>query len=486
MAEKYIPNFILGEGPLKGLNKQTINQVQNYLARIGQPVNFKLGAGGPINSETVKRVSRALVANAPKVGANAGKQAISKGTVAGLATDPALRLGNYLYNTLPISKAGKQFLDNIGDIGATLDAQDKMSRSINPFVRDKLSIPGINNKTLMDYLDKQHKEIVAQETGVPVSQPQPTPTPSNGDVPVLPIEAYGYNPIPAGQVPVGNTATGSDGVQQVSIQQNGTITPTGKLAETIGINYQDPFVNQIPGLANPQKIQWIMDEYGLTPDEYRQTLRNDRVNEAVQQVANQVSGINLKPYSELEARQNLIKYLGEGYNTEQSLLNSQRQIAEAYAMGEATGLPSSYFMDPEKTMQYILNPMIKGREDRLGYKTLLGNDVQIQQMKNEMDKYKADLGYASDMAGIQKDLQVAKMSGDVKAVSSLMSNLIFSRGVTDTDFINMASTVMSPDKAKELLALKRYVGQNPGSTSREIDLNKANIQAWMYNVMKGN
>lgn len=482
MVDKYIPNFILiGEN----------GGLRNPLAKIGQPINFTLGEGGPaIFKGTAKQVASKLPSVIPQAVSGVGKQIVGKAMgVPAIATEAGLQLGNYLYNTLPISNAGNRMVENIGDVNKTIQAQDAMSRSINPFVRNVMAVPGINNQTLMAYLDKQQKELGNRLAG---NKPQQNKQAKNSvqDLPVLPLDAYGYDTSNLGVVPKQQITPGVTdlpplpNIQQIEYEQ--AVNPIGKLADTIGINYQDPLINGQQMFADPRKIQYIMDEYGMTPDEYRKAMQRDMSRQYAQQVANKLTGTNVTPYSELQAQKDVVKYLSEGYNTEQSLINAQRQVAEAYAMGEATGLPASYFMDPEKSMQYIINPMIKGREDRLGYRTLLGNDVQIQQMKNEMDKYKTDVGYATDVMKMGNDLKIAQMNGDVKTMSSLLSSAVFDPNFSSTDFVRMASTVMTPDKAKELLSLKQYInmGGNNGQ-GRVSNLNQANIQALLYSNIMG-
>lgn len=505
MANKYIPNFILVGGEKIPLDK-ALNKVNNYLAKIGQPVNYTLGKGGPtVFKGAGKKVASKLPMVIPRAVSGVGKQIVGKAAgVPAMATGAGLQIGNYLYNTLPISNAGNKMVENMGDVNKTIQAQDAMSRSINPFVRNVMAVPGINNQTLMAYLEKQQKELGNRLAGNKPQQnkqaknsvqdlpilpldaygydtsslgvaPKQQATPSDVDLPVLPLESYGYDTTNIGSVP-----------NAQEIEYNQSVSPIGKLADTIGINYQDPYQNTPQGFADPQKIQWIMDEYGMTPDEYRNAMQRDMSRQYTQQVLNKMTGTNIAPYSELQAQRDVVKYLSEGYNTEQNLINAQRQVAEAYAMGEATGLPASYFMDPEKTMQYIINPMIKGREDRLGYRTLLGNDAQIQQMKNQMEKYKVDRGYEADLLKMSNDLRIARMNGDIKTMSSLLSSAVFDPNFSSTDFVQMASTVMSPEKAKELLSLKQYInmGGDKGQ-GRVSNLNQANIQALLYNNLMG-
>lgn len=488
LSRKYAPNFVLGEsGPLVTKNPGAI---KNYLTQYTKPINFTLGEGGPtVFKGATKQVASKLPAVIPQAVANTGKQVISKGNVAGFLAEPALQLGNYLYNTLPISNAGNKMAENMGNVNKTIQAQDAMSRSINPFVRNVMAVPGINNQTLMAYLEKQQKELGDKLAG---NKPQPKKQTQQAiqDLPNLPLEAYGYDTNSLGVVPSQQPAPNVGdlpalpNIQQIEYEQ--AVNPIGKLADTIGINYQDPLINGQQMFADPKKIQYIMDEYGMTPDEYRKAMQRDMSRQYAQQTANKITGTNVTPYSELQAQKDVINYLSEGYNTEQSLINAQRQVAEAYAMGEATGLPASYFMNPEKSMQYIINPMIKGREDRLGYRTLLGNDVQIQQMKNEMEKYKVDKGYETDLMKMGNDLRIAQMNGDVKTISSLLSSAVFDPNFSSTDFVQMASTVMTPDKAKELLSLKQYInmGGDKGQ-GRVSNLNQANVQALLYNNLMG-
>lgn len=482
MADKYIPNFILiGEN----------GGLRNPLAKIGQPINFVLGEGGPsVFKGTAKKVASKLPSVIPQAVSGVGKQIVGKAMgIPAIATEAGLQIGNYLYNTLPINDAGNKMIKNIGDVGKTIQAQDAMSRSINPFVRNVMAVPGINNQTLMAYLDKQQKELGNKLAGNKSQQNKQAKN-SVPDLPVLPLDAYGYDTSNLGVVPKQQVTPSVvdlpdlPNIQQVEYEQ--AVNPIGKLADTIGINYQDPLINGQQMFADPQKIQYIMDEYGMTPDEYRKAMQRDMSRQYAQQTANKITGTNVTPYSELQAQKDIVKYLSEGYNTEQSLINAQRQVAEAYAMGEATGLPASYFMDPEKSMQYIINPMIKGREDRLGYRTLLGNDVQIQQMKNEMEKYKVDKGYETDLMKMNNDLKIAQMNGDIKTMSSLLSSAVFDPNFSSTDFVQMASTVMTPDKAKELLALKQYInmGGNKGQ-GRVSNINQANVQALLYNNLMG-
>lgn len=497
MVDKYIPNFILiGEN----------GGLRNPLAKIGQPVNFTLGKGGPaIFRGAAKQVASKLPMVVPQAVSGVGRQIVGKAMgIPAMATGAGLQIGNYLYNTLPISNAGNKMVENMGDVNKTIQAQDAMSRSINPFVRNVMAVPGINNQTLIAYLEKQQKELGNKLAG---NKPQQNKQAKNSvqDLPVLPLDVYGYDTSDLGVVPKQqvtqsvvdlpvlpledynyDTINIGPAPNTQQIEYNQSVSPIGKLADTIGINYQDPYQNTPQGFANPQKIQWIMDEYGMTPDEYRNAMQRDMSRQYAQQTANKITGTNVTPYSELQAQKDVVKYLSEGYNTEQNLINAQRQLAEAYAMGEATGLPSSYFMDPEKTMQYIINPMIKGREDRLGYKTLLGNDVQIQQMKNEMEKYKVDRGYETDLMKMSNDLRIAQMNGDVKTMSSLLSSAVFDPNFSSTDFVQMASTVMTPEKAKELLSLKQYINMGGDKGQGRINnLNQANIQALLYNNLMG-
>lgn len=496
VANEYIPNFILiGEN----------GGLRNPLAKIGQPVNFILGKGGPaVFKGAAKQVTSKLPMVIPQAVSGVGKQVVGKfmGMPAAV-TGAGLQIGNYLYNTLPISKAGNKMMSGINlnpdaekvmelnNIGAILDEQASMERSINPFVRNKMSVPGLNQKSIEQYLALNRKNIGRQLLGE--DNINNTNQPSYVDLPVLPLEAYGYDTTNIGVAPKGQPTGGNIEVDEIPVisntQQigyNQSVSPTGKLADTIGINYQDPYQNTPQGFANPQKIQWIMDEYGMTPDEYRNAMQRDMSRQYAQQTANKITGTNVTPYSELQAQKDVVKYLSEGYNTEQNLINAQRQLAEAYAMGEATGLPSSYFMDPEKTMQYIINPMIKGREDRLGYRALLGNDAQIQQMKNQMEKYKVDRGYEADLLKMSNDLRIARMNGDIKTISSLLSSAVFDPNFSSTDFVKMASTVMSPEKAKELLSLKQYINMGGGEGQGRVNnLNRENFQAVLFgNLMR--
>lgn len=480
MVNEYIPNFILmGEG----------GGLRNPLSKTGQPVNFILGESGPaIFKGATKQVASKLPAVIPQAVSGIGKQIVGKAMgIPAIATEAGLQIGNYLYNTLPINNAGNKMIENMGDVNKTIQAQDEMSRSINPFVRNVMSVSGINNDTLMKYLEMQQKNLGNKLAGNKSQQKQSNKN-NIQDLPILPIESYGYNTNELGvvpsQQPIMNELPALPNIQQIEYQQS--VNPIGRLADTIGINYQDPLPNGQQMFADPRKIQYIMEQYGMTPDEYKKAMQRDMGRQYAQQVANRLTGTNVTPYSELQAQKDIVKYLSEGYNAEQSLINAQRQVAEAYAMGEATGLPASYFMDPEKTMQYILNPMIKGREDRLGYRTLLGNDVQIQQLKNEMEKYKVDKGYETDLLKMSNDLKIAQMNGDIKTISSLLSSAVFDPNFSSTDFVKIASTVMTPEKAKELLSLKQYInmGGNDGQ-GRVNNLNRENLQAMLFTGLMG-
>lgn len=516
-------NYILGKGSeLKQAVRPTAQAVKKQLPSVVKSISQ---AGPELNTLFGDGVVNGAKAFGEKLGAGAtsvGSKALGKALgVPALATEALLRGGNYL-NNMAIGNAGEQFNINQGDPLATLQAQQRMQDSYSPFISNVLGTPGINQATLQAYLDQQSQGANTPQStgGPPTNLPvvtdgggnggslPPVPTSQGfggegGGMPPSNIDLVGGNyvpefaPINDPSLPQTQTAVpngipqgvaGATNPQQLlsalGIVNQGV--PTGgasNLGEQIGINYQ-PSSTEMPGIIAPDRFNAIMDTLNISPNDYRDMYRKDAQNAGMQAIANRYSNINLKPYSTIAENDALRDYLTKGYNTEQDIVNTQRALTEAYDMANATGLPASYFMNPEKSMQYIVEPLIKGLEQRKGYKEVLGNDLAVQQLKNMMKKYEIDVGANTEANKLANAWNIARMTNDTKAMTGVLQSAIFMPDVSFSDLLKLTQGVVSPEVAGTIGALKQTMSQTDKNGKNTMDTpdNRAKVQAILYQM----
>lgn len=398
-------------------------------------------------------------------------------------------------------QAGQKFIDYLDNVGATLDAQSKMKGSPSKFVRDVLSTPGLNQATIDAYKKLQSGELK------PASKPSKKTSPVKG----VAKGNITKNSYPKGSVtqdmlvggsyiPYNESLEGGEGlpplpdnlpVDGVSVAYNSTYGgnsyPGGKLGPSLGINYTDPITLDDLGIIDPAKLQQIRDTYSLSPDDYLGMYKDDYRRIGEQALANKWSRMNVAPYSELAARQGLQNYLKEGYDLEQNIVNTNRALREAYAMGQATGLPASYFIDPKNALQYVIEPLIKGQQQREGFRVLLGNDIAVQQLKNEMEKYKTDAKTA--MANEQRalDEKMGLANNNAKLLQAFGQSAMFFPEFTGSDLLNVLGSGMTPEMYSNLMQyVQQHIQSAPNAGPRNGLVNQAAAAQAMQLLFGGN
>lgn len=399
-----------------------------------------------------------------------------------------------------LQKAGEDFIKYLDNVDSTLKLQNKLKGSPSKFARDVLSVPGINQATINEYMEKKANERLESLGLKPKAQPVTKPATTNKQVATPNIN---YKPefvevIPpttqATSIPVETSLGGGQGVPSLPIlpasestsgpsnqtldagpvpvdisgqSVGGGINNTTGLAGALGLGYKQPITEQ-----------WLRYVYGVDPDEYQAMAVRDAQRRGAQALANKWAGTNVTPYQELATREGMGRWFGQGYNTVNAIEDRNRELAEAHAMGQATGLPTSYFVEPRNALAYIVNPLIQGLEQRRNYRTLFGNDLEIQKMKNEITGQKINAEQQMANNELLAKLEMAKAANDTKLLQSFAQGAPFFSGINAVDYVNLLASGMSPAMADAVMKyVEGNVGNNPsigvnGRTNQEM-LNQA-------------
>jgi hypothetical protein len=505
MGRKYAPNFQLGEGsPLKFVD-DSAKAIKNYLAPYQKPINFKLGEGGPIKSATKQVVNKALPAVkkvAPELDSiftGSGNKFASElgnvskagakglGFVGGLLGAGAIASGEQARKV-----AG--YLKSLGEYGAVAD-QNKSPKQI---VKDFNSLyfgkrQGAEDAPLRTMMEKAGlynapKAAVATpkqtpNDGLPILPPDSLPGDGSGlpavpNVPpigdVVPIEGFGS--LPPVDPMVNNISTytpaaDNNGMVVTSTRGNGVnYTPgNGRLGDQLlGGVYVEP--TQYSGVASPQRIQNYLDTFNMSPKEFNEAYLKDAQRAGFQAILNRDTNTNVAPYSELARNQALQNYLAGGYNAEASINEAERNLADAYALSYQTGLPVSITSSPDKMLQYVYSPLLKGTEERKTLASMLNNDLAVQALKNEATRYQTDKDYNAKMVGYLSDMQKAKMTNDTKLLSTALTTAILDPAMTAQDVFSIASKNLSPELANQVTAISAGVrrGTRPAMSPEQM------------------
>lgn len=397
-------------------------------------------------------------------------------------------------------KAGEDFVKYLDDVDATLKLQKRLETAPGKFNREVLSVPGINQTTINEYMEKKANEKLESLGLKPKAQPVAQPATTNKQVATTnknykpefvevvppstqatsrPVETSlgGGQSVPS--LPILPPSESMSGASQQTLDAGPV--PADISSQSIGSN-----ANSNTGLAGalgvgykqPITEQWLRYVYGVDPDEYQAMAIRDYNRRAAMALANKWAGTNATPYQELVTREGMGRWFGQGYNTVNAIEDRNRELAEAHAMGQATGLPTSYFVEPRNALAYIINPLIQGLEQRKNYRTLLGNDIEVQKLKNEIAGQKINAEQQMANNELLAKLEMAKAANDTKLLQAFAQGAPFFSGINAVDYVNLLSSGMSPAMADAVMKyVESNVGNNPsigvnGRTNQEM-LNQA-------------
>lgn len=524
LGRKYAPNFTLGEGsPLKFIGDAS--QVKNFLAPYVQGINFKLGEGSPLKfANQAKAVTKNLpvVKNvAPEVDdlfKNAGNKFASELGNINKATGTINRGAGVLGGMLAtgaIASADQArrvagYLKSLGEYGRVADPKKSPEQVVKDFnslyfgkrqgaadapLRTIMTKGGLYTPTKTATLTAPPQQYpwgnLPADNGV--ANPNAFPA-VPGSAPIGGDPVYGYSqgdmqgnfPMVA---PMNNNIADEylnpqGGVASSSVSTtNGVnyVPGQGRLGDQLlGSVYVEP--TQYQGVASPDRIQNYLSAYDMTPEEYRNAALRDASRAGWQAILNRNTSTNVAPYSELATNQNMAEYMKQGYSAEAAINQAERDLAGAYALSYQTGLPVSITSSPDKMLQYVYGPMIKGKEQRETLRQVLGNDIAVQKLKNEAERYKADTDKDIAVRKYYTDLQTAEMSKDARLYSATIQAIMLDPQVTAQDVYKLLSTNLPEDKAAELTALSQAIKVRPGSgEGKEGRVNAAAMSALIRN-----